>query len=519
MVRRPALELLELVLAEHDLDRTEARVVPCMHEELAEDKDFLRAAATRFSGVLFDLDASADEWEAPAGPLHLGRAALLTGIASSVGGALPDELVLEEIDGRVVARVEGHAGPPEASLLPILRAAAVIASAEYDAVDITWLCADIDTADPARSTLLWSLLTADPGDLGIPGPKTIVPVLGRRVDPGVDYMREPPVKLIVRWDRVLRRSGSSVTSALREIADRDGPVVLFLGAGASASSGIALGNAYRDLALQELLGDAFVKGGDALAYRFFDYLHEKSRFLPGEAMSRTGFAEQLTLERVLRETFFELGGKPRTSSVTVRELVRDCEAALGYVSNGRLGLQSLAESLKGRLIIITVNFDELIETDMPAEHFVCATPEDFAASKDRIAAYLDGSDPALPILKLHGTIAEPDSLVGSLDDTAAGLHDDVRAVLDAVLARAQPMTWVWIGCSMRDRDVNAWLGGLGRNALDEWWIDPLPGASLDRFVADHRRAAWAAAGRDLSDRLVIESADHFLRRLATHCRR
>lgn len=517
MVRRPALELLDLVLAEHDLDRTGARVVPCMHEDLDADKDFLTAAAARFDGVLYDLDADADNWEDPAGPLQDNRAAFLTGMAASIPGALPAALVIEEIDGRVVARIEGHPGPAETSLLPILRAAAVIASADYDAVDITWFCADIDTADAARATLLWALLTANPTDLKIAGPKTIVPMLGRRIDPSIDYLREPPVRLIARWDRVLRRSPTIMNVAMREIAYHGGPLVLFLGAGASATAGISMGNVYRDRALQELLGDTHATGADDLADRFFDYLHDQRRFLPGEG-NRAAFAQGLTLERVLRETFFELGAKPRTTSATVQELIEECEAALGFMRPGRQAIHALAQSLKGRLVIITVNFDELIETDMTAEHLVCAAPADFEDALDRVRGYLRGEDEPVPILKLHGTISDPGSLIGSIDDTAAGLRDEVRHVLDAILSFAEPMTWVWVGCSMRDRDVNAWLGGLGRRALDEWWVDPFPGASLDEFVENHRRAGWqAAGGRQLTDRLVIDSADNFLRLLANHC--
>jgi hypothetical protein len=518
VVRRPALDLLKLVLSEHDIDRNTPRVVPCLHEDLATDRDFLRAAAARFDGVLYDLDADPTDWDDPAGPVHASRAAFLRGLAGSIPGALPGALIIDVIDDHVVAHIDGHPGPPETSLLPILRAAAVIASDDYDTVDITWLCADIDTADPARATLLWTLLTANPVDLKLTGHKTIVPVLGRRVEPSIDYLREPAVRLVARRDRVLRRTPSTLASAMREIADHGRPLVLFLGAGASASSGIRLGNVYRDRALRELLGESVPVGATDLADRFFDYLHDQRRFLPGEGEARTAFVQQLTLERVLRETFHEQGTKPRESSSTVQELIKESAGALGYMRPGRQAIHDLATTLKNRLVIMTVNFDELIETDMPAEHLVCATPEDFGNSLARVQAYLRGEDEPVPILKLHGTISDPASLIGSIDDTAAGLRDEVRSMLDAILAFAQPMTWVWVGCSMRDRDINSWLGGLGRRALDEWWVDPLPGESLDQFIEQHRRAAWDTDGhRRLTDRLVIDSADSFLGHLSTHC--
>jgi hypothetical protein len=62
--------------------------------------------------------------------------------------------------------------------------------------------------------------------------------------------------------------------------------------------------------------------------------------------------------------------------------------------------------------------------------------------------------------------------------------------------------------------MNLWLGGLGANALDEWWVDPLPGKALDDFFAQQRAPRWSAKGQKLSDRLIIDSADGFLRALA-----
>ena len=86
--------------------------------------------------------------------------------------------------------------------------------------------------------------------------------------------------------------------AIKTIASlNDRPLVLFLGAGASASAGIPLGNRYRDLALGGLVG--WHEDGQAAAEAFFDLLYERQHFLLGEAESRTVFASELTLERVL----------------------------------------------------------------------------------------------------------------------------------------------------------------------------------------------------------------------------
>jgi hypothetical protein len=150
------------------------------------------------------------------------------------------------------------------------------------------------------------------------------------------------------------------------------------------------------------------------------------------------------------------------------------------------------------------------------DHRVYFRPEDFKDHLDDLLTYTAGdATKPVPILKLHGCIQDPNSLIATIDKTSAGLHDHVRTALDAVLNTGQPpLTWVWVGCSMRDRDMNQWLGGRGADAFDEWWVDPLPGPSLEEFVHEHRTARWASINRQLEDRLVVDSTDRFLAAVA-----
>jgi len=181
-------------------------------------------------------------------------------------------------------------------------------------------------------------------------------------------------------------------------------------------------------------------------------------------------------------------------------------------------MQQLIERLRGRLIVVTVNFDQLIEHGLSVPHRVFASPEVFRDHIDELAAYLGGdATRPVPILKLHGTIDDPDSLIAAVDGTAAGFNEDVRTALRSIVDASEvPLTWVWIGCSMRDRDVNDWLRGLGHDVLDEWWVDPLPSTSLDAYFNELRRSHWSQAGRQLADRLLIDSADRFLDQLDKH---
>jgi hypothetical protein len=511
------LQLLSNLIDDHRKDRGGTPLLlPCFHEELEKDIHLLQAGAQRCGGTFFFLSSPDDEWEPPRGPISGDRKALVEGLLEAAGDALPVKIILEEIGGKIQARLDGYSKPVELSLSPILRAAAVIASSVYDEFDLVLMATMVEPTDPKRRELLWNLLTINPIDLAIKGTSiTLAPILGAGLDPETDYMRTPAIRYVVRWDRVIRRSSVNQKYAISSIAELgDRPLVIFLGAGASASSGIPLGNTYRDLALRGLVGRH--KNGLAAAEAFFDLLYERQHFLPGETESRTEFASGLTLERVLLETFSDLGFRPRTDAPVIQELIRDCGAALDYIRPGRKAIRELAAKLPGRLVFVTVNFDRLIEEDLGVDCEVYYKPEHYRDRLDNLVSYVAGdATTPVPILKLHGSIEDPESLIATIDTTSAGLNDAVLNALNRVLETTRkPLAWLWIGCSMRDRDMNLWLGGLGANALDEWWVDPLPGKALDDFFAQQRAPRWSAKGQKLSDRLIIDSADGFLRALA-----
>lgn len=520
MIFPPGMQLLRDIVDDHRRDRGgDHLLVPCLHEELEKDIELLRAGAQRCGGTMFFLTGPEDEWELPKGPISSDRSAVVEGLLdAAVGDALPSKVVIEMTEQGVRARLEEHDSPIEPSLTPILRAAAVVASSALDEFDFLFLAAVVAPTDQRRRELLWSLLTIAPVDLRITGgATTLVPIFGADLDPETDYLRRPDIRYVARWDRVVRRSSVNQEHAIRRIADLDDrPLVLFLGAGASASSGIPLGNVYRDRALEGLVGRK--DDGPEAANAFFDLLHERQHFLPGETQSRAEFVAELTLERVLLETFNELGFRPRTDAPVIQEITADCAAALDFVRPGRQAIRQLAAKLPGQLIIMTVNFDRLIEEDLGVACSVFSRPEHYKERLGDLVAYVGGdSSKPIPLLKLHGSIEEPDSLIATIDTTSTGFHEDVLNALNQVLESVtRPLRWVWVGCSMRDRDMNLWLGGLGASALDEWWVDPLPGTSLDDFFTKHRALKWSAQRQELRDRLIIDSADGFLRNLAGH---
>jgi hypothetical protein len=204
-------------------------------------------------------------------------------------------------------------------------------------------------------------------------------------------------------------------------------------------------------------------------------------------------------------------------SAAIRRLTTEAATALEWFPEARKALRRLIGRLP-RLIIVTINFDQLVEHELTDEHIVVARPEDFDRHRQLVIDRIrDGGGP-LPILKLHGTIEHVETLVATIAQTEFGLPREIAETLDAMVAVGdQALTWVWIGCSMRDVDVRIWLGNQdGARDLNEWWVDPLPGQALFDYARYLREGQWAALGNTLTERLITETADVFLKRLDDH---
>lgn len=514
----PTLKLLTHLLEEHEAASDGPHRIACIHQDVDADVPLLKAGIERYGGQLYDLSADDDDWNDPPAPRDAHRADIVLGVLSTVANALPGAVTINEQRGRIIAGIDGQpdAAATSASLRTVLRAVAIVASDALARSEISILIAGIQDADPSRRELLWRLMTISPEVLNLTDKRTIVAVLSGPLDPAIDFRRSANIDYVAREDRILRRSQWRTDQALRTFSSHNGPVVLFLGAGASASADISLGDVYRDIALQELLGADVAD--NQLADQFFEYVHAMDRFIGDERGSRAEFVRTLTLERVLRETFHELGDRPRGHTKIVQTITSECERALNHKTEGHAAIHDLIQARTRPIVIMTVNFDQLIEIGVEDHIQVLSTPEEFAAASDSIAAYVSGDlNQPVPVFKLHGSIEDPATLVASIDTTAAGLHDDVRTALNLVID-GRHVPWIWLGCSMRDRDMNAWLSGIGNDQLDEWWVDPFPGKSLDAFFADHRQAAWDQASRTLQSRLIVDSSDNFLHRLAGYLR-
>ncbi|KQP84571.1 SIR2 family protein [Aeromicrobium sp. Leaf291] len=511
------LQLLQEVIREHDekLDDAGLAVIPCVHDDAdtEDDAELFGAAIRRAGGVYVRCSPEVTEWSFP-GPLNEPMARHL----ESLCGARNVHVEIFEQEGKVEVLVEGS-DELTASALTLAQVLALLSSSLL-ATEFVVYSYTLDGLDEARAAVLWdagwSAQHFAPAQL-----KTLAFVACG----WVDVMRhcnpaEGAARLVVQGSDVIRRQLRRTPDmrTARILRSLDDPIVLFMGAGASASARIPQGNALRDSAISHLTGAAI--GSTDLIMSFREYLVDHpARFMVDERdLSREQFERGLTLERVLREEFHTLSGRPRADSETVKSMTRYCSAALDRVPPGREAIWELA-SILPRLIVATVNFDELIESGMAATNKVAASVSDFADAVDLVGERVHGETSTLPILKVHGSIADAETLVADIETTSAGLLEPIRNVLDRIVSEAGRITWVWIGCSMRDIDLRQWLWQQRADQIEEYWVDPLPPRSvLDYANKVDRTQQWAVMGQTLADRQVTESSDVFLPALLERAR-
>ena len=510
MSARRTLQMLEAVVAEHERQPDDAVLtLPIVHDAPLPEEGLISGLATHLGGEMIRVSERA---EGARGPINRPLADLI--IQRLARARL--EIRFDAQDDRVVAHFPDHPEPSE-GLEVLLRLCEVLSSAELDRPAI-FLSYPLGEIDSDLAEVAWELCGLTVAVSPPPSLRMFVPIAAGEVSVRDHCRPNNSVRFAVQHSRlIVRGRPGDVDAAVRKILWQcDQPIVLFLGAGASASAGVSVGDPIRDEALRRLVGPQ--PTADELVHAFQKYLESHDRWRTDESdLLPTQFRDRLTLERVLREEFHDLGGRSLSLSPTVARITREAEKALDRLPDGRKALRRLAARLP-RLVLITINFDRLIEDGLEVPHCVIADPESTEQHRDLIVRRISGKSDTLPILKLHGTIDEPDTLVASIDKTEFGLPPRVAGTLDAMVAAASGrLTWVWIGCSMRDADMRIWLGNQhGVEQLHEWWVDPLPAQTLFDYARHIRERDWATVGQTLKDRLITETADVFLQRLDAH---
>lgn len=440
-------------------------------------------------------------------------------------------LRLEIAGGR--AEVKGH---PFDSVNAAQRAVREVAAAICDArlrdSDLVALVYAEESMDDHSVALVWRTLTGLLAHFDTAGgPSTLCIVAGdSKASPEVNCSGPDSLRYRVDDQLSLRHAYANSLYPIGDVG-RHGPedlplLVLFLGAGASVADGLPTGDRLRDRALESLTRKkvdqaTFV----AVARAWYAELESRGDLFDFERGpgAQEIFVDSLTLERVLEH---EQQIEARNYSTTLRTFAKEhderYEELVALRNDGKLNDDPIARLCEGqaRLVLATVNFDRFVEARAGDGVKAFTTTEELEAFPEALGDYKKNGG-KVPLLKLHGSIENPDTLVATIRETNSGLNGHrqtaMQALVDAVKDEAST-SWWYVGYSMRDRDLeNIWKSANFQN-MNEHWVDPYLNPYVSRFIQTHRRPSWIkqsfSSQWTARDRLVSLTARDFLTELA-----
>ncbi len=495
----------------------QVKVIPIVVDNLDDARPVLGALCDVMEGGF--LDTSKPEMNGLDGPVPgtqdlSKRLATTTALASLDGrDLLVTDLPGELIDADLEPPVGGDPTPGERALMAIARAANHRVLDQCELAVIAYRTAPLDIT---TQRAVWKLFSQHFSGMPHARLKTLLVVAEASINIQLHCDAEYGFAFAIEDGRLLRRhKRDGLVTAVRSIRERTKPVILFLGAGFAASSRLPMGDAIRDDAIRHLLGipDGEGGGSEAIARRFHRWLESTGRLTDAEALtSQNQFVARLTLERVIRSESEIFPDLPTLQNF--RELH---DQRIGAPGPAVMQLAKILQSGHGRVVVVEVNFDLLVERHAGTEVRVFATDEEFMEASSYIDSYLEGSGHAIPLIKLHGTISEPASCVVSESQTEQGIGDDrLKALRSLLPAPNEPARMcVYVGASLRDRDLLPALQGEDfARGLDERWVLPYLPDSVEEF-ANHRSPFWAQSGLPTIDRRLISvDADSFFGALA-----
>jgi len=428
------------------------------------------------------------------------------------------ELILEQVeqDGKVRFQAEGAAqslNPGHQTIVDVFNALGALAESGSH---LGCLVYSDEVLDIYSRVVLWRTLAHHLPRIGLGSIQKLVIVV-RTPELQVSTYLAHDCAIVCQLDNSGFRTRKRFKDNRLDIAQISGagtdqPLILFLGAGVSISSGLPLGNELRDMALREVVDPKREKGLSDLPTLFEEFVRVRERFLDGEDRTEGSIARMLTLERVLVEEIRLKGGVDYSS--TLRHLTVENDKAKGTVGKAIRDLAKIIAAARlpsnRRVIILTVNFDTLLETRAGENLQVFKSDDDFIRAPEEIAVYLkDGGK--VPYLKLHGSLEELRTVVATIDKTRSGLSGPKRRTIKSLVSSQDPTPWVYVGCSMRDLDLNQVFNSPDFSSqVDEWWVAPLVDRSVREFASTHRTWMWEKEDRrSLDERMVTETADTF----------
>lgn len=493
-------------------DATGLQVVPILVEDLSSYRELIETVIEYAGGVFLDAGTYANEMASRSDPsldvvvsntmkrvLRSGGDKLVVSVIQETSSSSYVEISGERINAassqgqRTLAGVVGSLFDSSLETTPL-------AVTTYRETDL-----DSDVADA-----VWDLFTEQLNGTALASLRTLVVLVE---NPKVIHRRHCSSELSVAFrlhsqGLEKRKSWSAdKASILRSRPREDELIVFFLGAGFSVSSELPLGDDLRNTALRDMYG-LLEEPYSVLARQFFEAVSSDNRLLDSEiGMSFTDFAHKLTLERVLREEFYD---RDITESRTLLKLRDENARAVGVPG---LAVRALGDLTKYRrnIVLVTVNFDTLVETN----GYVKVFDED-KAYKDfpRYLSEYHEKGGSVPLLKLHGTLEKFGTIVATVDETALGLSDAKTAALQALIPEKGRIRCVYVGYSMRDQDVTKIIGTRAfGEGLEEFWVSPFLVKTAQDFVENSRHYSTRP---NFWQRSITQTADAFFHVLREH---
>lgn len=491
-------------------------VVPVLVDDLSSARLVFQALCQLTNGRMFD--ANDDELQSPV-PLT-DDPVRLAAISQALRTDLGDDARHVVFDPPEAPVDAAFANPPagaapsggERAVLGVARA---VAHAEFDSHELVVLMWSDATVDYLFSKALWNLAVGQLQDLEMTTLRTVVVVVEAAIEVPQHCQRHGGFMLAHQGGRLLERHGpDDVAQFASTLADRTTPIVLFLGAGFGSSSRLPMGNSLRDDAIRHLFGLAAGEPltSDELGRRFHAWISRHPAWTNDELreMPDQEYARQLTLEQVV-----DAESRNHSDLPTLTRFREHHDRVIGTPGQGALDLGRILKLRPGWIVIVEVNFDTLVETvsvDVPLRVF--HTEDTFAGADEHIRQYLAGDSDEVPVLKLHGSIDDPSSCVVTTLQTGLGVGPHKLAALRALRDHEETLPLIYVGASMRDRDLAGVFGSQEwADMFDERWVSPYLVETVEAFGRS-REDLWKASPHPtIETRLITETSDEFFAEL------
>ncbi|MFL1999541.1 SIR2 family protein [Microbacterium sp. A1-JK] len=373
--------------------------------------------------------------------------------------------------------------------------------------------------------LIWGLITQLPSLLAMASGTVMVLSCEGQIKPGIHCSGDPSLLARVTadgiaWRHPWTRSALSLQTVARQRADAMPLFVLFLGAGASVGFGLPSGDKLRNDVLSRLMDRPVDESTfDAVAHDWWKSLLDAEQLTDLEkSLGEDSFVETLTLEMVLEHEQQEESQRFSSSLAQFAEQHDRIVSAIRADPPVDDPLSQLV-ALRQRLVLVTVNFDQVIEARCKSDDIqTFATEEELGRFPQALEEYLAVGGP-VPLLKMHGDIGKPDTIVANISRTSAGLNDARFAAIQSLIAamqRNQFRPWWYVGYSMRDRDLDPVWKDPTFYKFQERWVSPFADPNVVAFIRASRLQGWSDQQlpvNDPGDRIITWTADDFFRQL------